>query len=111
MGRLAKGQRAAEWRQRIERFQVAGTTVAKFCRSEGVSVPSFYQWRKKFAAEQQVQRSVDFAPVRLVNSVNVTVHLLGGTRLEIPMSDSRALELAIQTVVKADAERSRGAMC
>jgi hypothetical protein len=89
-------------------------SVAKFCLSEGVSVPSFYQWRKRFAAEQEpvnVKRSVDFAPVRFVNSANVAVHLPGGSQIEIPMTDSRAFELAIQTVVKADAERARGATC
>lgn len=108
MGRVRNNRRVAEWRERFERFRVAGTTVSKFCVSEGVSLPSFYHWRKKFAAEQERLGSQrpDFAPVRLLNSANVAVHLPGGTQLEIPMADSRAFELAIQTIVKADAERA-----
>ncbi len=38
-----------QWTSRFERFKLSGLTVASFCRSEGVSQPSFYQWKKKLA--------------------------------------------------------------
>lgn|SRR5690606_21045362 len=41
-------QLAKQWRDRLTRFDAAGVTVAEFCRSEGCSVASFYQWRKRF---------------------------------------------------------------
>jgi hypothetical protein len=41
--------RAAVWGERLRRYERAGQTVAEFCRHEGVSVPSFYQWRKQLA--------------------------------------------------------------
>jgi hypothetical protein len=50
MGARTKSQRRTTWRQRLARFERAGVTIAEFCRREGVSVPSFYQWRKKLAA-------------------------------------------------------------
>lgn len=37
-----------EWRQRLERFAHSDKTVVAFCRDEGVSAPSFYQWSRKF---------------------------------------------------------------
>ena len=40
-----------KWVERIERFRTAGFTVARFCVTEGVSVPAFYQWRRTLAAE------------------------------------------------------------
>jgi hypothetical protein len=36
-----------QWTDRFERFQHARGTLAQFCRDEGVSLPSFYQWRKR----------------------------------------------------------------
>ena len=37
------------WHKRFARFKYSGQTVDRFCRDEGVSVPSFYLWRKKLA--------------------------------------------------------------
>ena len=36
-----------EWTGRLLRFQKSDVTVAQFCRDEGVSQPSFYQWKSK----------------------------------------------------------------
>jgi hypothetical protein len=33
----------------LNRFSQSDQTVAKFCASEGVSVPSFYQWRHRLS--------------------------------------------------------------
>ena len=38
------------WRRRLERFEDSDLTVVEFCRVEGVSVPSFYQWRRRLAS-------------------------------------------------------------
>lgn len=35
------------WQARLARFQTETITVVEFCRREGVSVPSFYQWKKR----------------------------------------------------------------
>ena len=50
MARTQAGK-AERWRQRLQRFQQAQTTVARFCRREGVSLPAFDYWRKKLAAQ------------------------------------------------------------
>ncbi len=35
------------WQQRINRFRVSNQTVVQFCKTENVSVPSFYQWMRR----------------------------------------------------------------
>jgi hypothetical protein len=42
-------EKVRQWRVRLARFARSGLTVARFCRGEAVSVPSFYHWRKKLA--------------------------------------------------------------
>jgi hypothetical protein len=109
MARSVDVVKLAEWRARLERFRRSGISVTRFCRGESVSVASFYQWRKKAVAGSARQDdgpcAVEaFAPVRLVGTAGIAVWLPGGTRIEIPIVDSPALQLALQTLVRADAE-------
>jgi len=109
------GWRAREWRERLERYRVSGITVSMFCRRESVSEASFYLWRKKLGVKTKRQsdtkaRQPVFAPIRLVSSPSVTVPLVtvqlpGGTRFEIPMSDSAEFERTIKALAAADAQR------
>jgi hypothetical protein len=109
MARSVDVGKLAEWRGRLERFRQAGISVTRFCRGEQVSVPSFYQWRRKLAAgsarhNDRLHAVEAFAPVRLVGTASVAAWLPGGTRIEIPIGDSQALQLALHTLVRADAE-------
>jgi hypothetical protein len=108
--------KAREWRARFDRYRKSRTTVEAFCRREGVSVAMFYYWRRELgavASSRPVQTGEPgaFAPVRLVGSSNVVVHLPGGTRLEIPLSDSAAFTRALQTLVQADLSRAEQTPC
>jgi transposase-like protein len=40
------------WIERFARFRHAGQTIAQFCAAEGISAPSFYQWRRRLEAER-----------------------------------------------------------
>ena len=123
MARSVDLQKVAEWRARFERFETAGKSVTRFCLGERVSVPSYYQWRRKLAwagasrsvspaisrsssRSAVVEESGAFAPVRLVGAASVTARLRGGTLLEIPLGDLRALALVIETLVRAEAPRT-----
>ena len=110
MSRRADGRKLAEWRGRFERFRRSGLSVIRFCLDEKVSVPSYYQWRKKLAARSAASPGVAaaFAPVRLVGAATVAAWLPGGTRLEIPLGDTRVMQLAIEALVRADASPSQG---
>ena len=76
-----------------------------------MTIAAFYYWRKALGPIPtndlaSPMRHGDFAPVRLVNSTSVTVQLVGGTRLEIPMAASEAFERAIQVLVREDGQRA-----
>jgi transposase-like protein len=95
----------------MERFQKTQELVAEFCREEGVSAPSFYQWRKRLARRARPEEAAGFRPVRLVGSAGVAVQLPGGTQLQVPTSDRRALRLVIDTLARVDAQRAGGGPC
>jgi hypothetical protein len=45
----ARGRQA--WLARLARFNDSGESPAAFCANERVSLPSFYSWRRRLAAE------------------------------------------------------------
>jgi hypothetical protein len=109
-------RKALQWRRRLARFEKTQESIGQFCRSEGVSVASFYRWRRKLAGRREETGAIgdgasQFAAVRLVAPAEVSVRLPGGTQLAIPTSDPQVLQLAIQTLVHLDADRAGGAPC
>ena len=44
--------RSSLWRERLARYAVSGQPVAAFCRSQSISVASFYLWRKRLLVSQ-----------------------------------------------------------
>jgi len=40
-------KKVREWTNRFDRFQRSHVTLTQFCRDEGVSMQSFYQWRTR----------------------------------------------------------------
>lgn len=55
MSRQSNPFKVQEWTERFLRFGNASQTVMEFCRNEGVSQPSFYQWRKKHKSAEPVK--------------------------------------------------------
>lgn len=105
-------RKVREWQRRMSRFEGSRQSVVEFCRREGVSSPSFYQWRRRLAERSGAgEKAAGFTPVRLVGSTGVAVQLAGGTRLCVPTSDLEALRLVIDTLARVDAERAGGVRC
>jgi hypothetical protein len=48
--------RQLQWSERLERFASSGQTVSEFCRAEGVSSASFYQWKRKLGNVDQQRK-------------------------------------------------------
>jgi transposase-like protein len=128
MAQRMRGEKAAEWRERFDRFHRSGTSVAQFCRDEGISAPSFYNWRRKLGRKAAARagsfrngvvaaepRRGSFVPVRVLGGLSVdgqmTAQLPGGTRLQIPLADPQTIQIAIAALVRADAERAGGVSC
>ena len=105
-------RKTREWQRRMARFHGGRQTVAEFCRQEGVSAPSFYQWRKRLSeGPRPAEEVAGFRPVRLVGPAGVAAQLPGGTQLHIPTSDRRALRLVIDTLARVDAQHAGGGPC
>jgi transposase len=98
---LVYGGKEKLWRGRLRRFDISRLTVAEFCKREGVSIPSFYQWRKRIAAREEgtvdgMNRPQAFIPVRLTQGAAVEIHLPNGTRVCLPPGDGEVLRVAIE---------------
>ena len=73
------------WAQRLQRFAASGLTPAQFCAQEGVSLPSFYSWKRRLAAAgTTVPATPALLPVRLAapgssatSTDRATLHALG----------------------------------
>lgn len=110
---MSEESRRVQWQRRMARFRELGLTVSAFCRAEGVSVWSFYHWRKRLAAVPggpAVLRS-GFTPVQLVVPAQIVVRLRGGTQLEIPAGDTQTVQAAIAALVRAGSEQAGGEAC
>jgi hypothetical protein len=116
MSRSVDVRKWAAWRRRLERFERSGLPVTRFCAAEGVSVASFYLWRKKVAAAEKGETkprpaAVDdqaFTPVTLVGASTLVVKLPGGTRLQVPVGDVGLLRAALEEIAAADARWHSG---
>lgn len=61
-GRHSPCSRAATravWLDRMARYPISGLTVPQFCAIEAVSVPSFYSWKRRLAAEARETTAAD----------------------------------------------------
>ena len=47
MSRMTKSDRIQLWLDRLNRHATSQQTVAEFCGHEGISLPSFYQWKRR----------------------------------------------------------------
>ena len=117
MARSSDPAKAAQWRKRLERFGSSSASVALFCRREGVSVASFYHWRKKLAAgtdSRATRRRVAsqpcaFQPVTVVPTTpTIAVHLPDGTRLEVPRGDIETVRVVIRELVRSGSVLEKG---
>lgn len=92
MGQTADLGLAGRWRARLERFRRGGLTVSRFCANEGVSVASFYGWRRKlaagsaFAGQRRVAGDASFQTVELLAGwpeVRVAIRLGEGVTIGV----------------------------
>jgi hypothetical protein len=82
------------WAERLARFPQSGLTPAQFCALEAISLPSFYTWKRRLAAEaadattpadSAVDRGPRLLPVRLQPTAPaVELVLATGAVLRLP---------------------------
>jgi hypothetical protein len=122
----------AAWQRRLRAFQRFSGTVAQFCFQQGVSVASFYQWRRKLAEHRPTGTAAAatlnhqaathalpslaptpaFVPLKLVGgetsricrSGGASIQLAGGTRIDVAGDDLELVQAVLQSVLRHDAD-------
>ena len=92
--RESRADRARYWRGVMEEHSRSGLAVPAFCKERGISVPSFYQWRRKLqpAAEPAAARLI---PVKLVSSAGQQPAGRGCIQILTPAGMSLAVSSAM----------------
>ena len=103
MSRSAHVRKRTEWLDRLRRFRRANLSVSEFCRREQVSVPSYYQWRRKLAdghvrggrsAPSRPRSSQCNSPVQLTCRLSFP----NGARLTLPALDHELVRMSIEAI-------------
>jgi hypothetical protein len=107
MGRAVDGRVAQAWEQRIARQERSRLSIAAFCREEGVSLASFYAWRRRLGSG--ASRTSFLVPVQLPAAETPThgirIELPGGIVVNLPADASLDLVTAAIRAVLGTAER------
>ena len=88
--------REQRWRQTVARWRASGLRVRDFCDREGLSEPSFYQWRRRLAQEIEAPSTPPdrgrFLPVRIVDSTSAAaVPAPASTTIDVILGNGRRL--------------------
>src|SRR3954454_18431178 len=90
--RSTTGDREKFWREHLRQQQVSGQGVRAFCEGAGLSVPSFYWWRREVRvrdARRGGSRRPQFVPVQITamqptgTAVGIEVVLTGGRSIRV----------------------------
>ncbi len=102
MSRSAHVGKRSEWLDRFRRFRRLNLSVTEFCRREGVSVPSYYHWRRKLAdatSETGARRQpATFIPVQVASPADLQVTFPNGARLTLPALDHELVRMSIESI-------------
>jgi hypothetical protein len=93
---IRRGDRSGYWRKMIAAQAKSGLPISKFCKREGLTEGSFYQWRKKLASAVAADAArmsppttmpaTRFVPIELEPPVAASfeVSFPNGCRLAVP---------------------------
>lgn len=109
--------RAAVWEERLRRYKRSGLTVAEFCQREAVSVPSFYQWRRRLyhtpagpqaqqAAHTQRRQTAAFQSVLLTGGDVVSIEWPNGVRMELPAHQAGLVRSVVAELLHSASARA-----
>jgi len=106
----SNNERRQFWQMAIETWQASGMSISKFCRLEGLSEGTFYNWRKKLNGghsqpDKQTARSpAAFIEVAMPKSNHAVLELLlsSGNTLRISSTaDNKTLSNVISVLRQA----------
>jgi transposase-like protein len=117
--RRSSPEKIKVWSERLARFRHSNQSVASFCREEGFSQPSFYQWKKKLAesghaaqASGRLVPSSSFKAVELRSAIETVTTIRLGGDIEIQLgNDLPTVATVVGQLVKHVADSARNREC
>lgn len=79
------------WRGMLRRFRSSGLSVREFCEQQGLSMPSFYGWRRTLAARDEA--AVHFVPVQVTPPPQALTADGAAGAMELVLSAGRRLRI------------------
>ena len=87
-GRARDERKERQWRRWIGEWQASGLSVRAFCQRRGLTVASFYAWRR--ALQRRAAEKATFVPVQVLPDAVQTQT----SALEVVLADGRAVRVA-----------------
>ena len=99
----------SEWLDRLRRFRRSNLSVTEFCRREKVSVPSYYEWRRKLTETTSEAGAegepATFIPVQVASPAELQVAFPNGVRLTLPAHNCQHVQVFIESLAMARTTR------
>ena len=106
------------WRRMVAQQRQSAGTIRAFCEREGLSQPSFYQWRRELARRDRTPRArrdaagrdaATFVPIQVVaEAALIEIALPGGVVVRVRAGADAA---TLRQVLAVLAESPEGASC
>jgi hypothetical protein len=87
-GRARDEQKERQWQRWISEWQTSGLSVRDFCQRRGLTVASFYAWRR--VLQRRAAEKAAFVPVQVVADAVPTQ----ASALELVLTDGRTVRVA-----------------
>ena len=87
-GRARDERKERQWQRWIGEWQASGVSVRAFCQRRGLTVASFYAWRR--VLQRRDAERARFVPVQVLADAVPTQ----ATALEVVLSDGRTVRVA-----------------
>ena len=87
-GRARDERKEHQWRRWIGEWQASGLSVRAFCQRRGLTVASFYAWRR--ALQRRAAEKATFVPVQVLPDAVQTQT----SALEVLLPDGRTVRVA-----------------
>jgi len=94
-------ERAAYWRQVVERQAESGPSIARFCEREDVSTASFYNWRRRLA--ESADERPAFVPVQVQPGGRNALEIVLPGAVTIRVPDGTAPQTIVDALAAVEA--------
>lgn len=114
MSESVRSERAEYWQGILDQFQHSGQTVPVFCTEKGVSVASFYQWRRRLQGNGECSKQ-SLVPVNLLPAIRlggaVPVQIVTPQGFVVRVDSTISAESLSELLRSIESSAARGGAC